>query len=846
MRKFVLCLFLIGLILLGVSAASAQSEELWYRDGRVLDTTGRRGTDGTIVQDFNRASIASGYPVYLVIVGEEWLGVDVYPDIFVQDVADGLHGNAYRQSSGWLPNDVIVLAVAPYVSSSSNVYDYSGTVFLFGGVYDRLNSFVYPGHGDMASFEIATSVNAGIDNNNWQSAVVQAVADIAQAAMASGIGVPVQQVPVAPQAAVATVRPTVMADVAPTVRSQAETIPVPETQNSGSSTSILLIVMLVVVIGAGVAVFVLVYNQRQERRVAQQAARLQQTAASGRVNDLSERLASQKQIVEALAGQVAEGTARTLSERLTSLDQTVGRLSRGYKDISSSAGDPTTPGLSVAEYEAMATGYGEIVAEAEVMETEIASMEQSVQTVRDLMTTAPEKVVSVQTSYDVAVKAVAAVVNTGYFCKAAKALLVQAEQALEKAKQALTDRDYLEIAELAQTVTELTEQAIESAESEAQFHQELTQEVATQTTDVDALTAHITDGRATLERMKVSFAKHLWYQVVDNPDKADDAVRQVRGMLEQVAQLMDMQVQDWTGADEQLDVVHQAIQDAGWLINSIVNLEAELEKAKAAAAQEITDAEADLKKATLYLTQHDVDVPESLETALAEAGKSLELACRMLREAQPDYPEVVRVAREVNATADQILADARSATEQMARVQKAADTELREGQRAVTTADDYIDDHRSDVDSTAKRQLQTAEGYLAEAQQANEKAQRMGDGQEAEKLSMLSRVAERANKAESEANEALKTAKSDVSDAEEARRPTVSYSSTTFIVGSTPSNSHRRESSMPAFGGGHSKPSWSSSPSRPSRPSSSPMSVTRSSRSSSSASKPMSVTRTRR
>jgi ElaB/YqjD/DUF883 family membrane-anchored ribosome-binding protein len=197
------------------------------------------------------------------------------------------------------------------------------------------------------------------------------------------------------------------------------------------------------------------------------------------------------------------------------------------------------------------------------------------------------------------------------------------------------------------------------------------------------------------------------------------------------------------------------LDEAQSFMRSIDALEVHLTTARADAPGEITAAQTDITKAWQYINNYDEDIRESLEDDLHGAERTLNQARNELAKDVPDYLHVLQLAREVNATADRILAEAHEEHEAAERLRARAASELRDARAAVSRAKEYLEDHSREAGRAAQNYLRDAQAHLRDAEAASDLNTRISHAQQAE----------------TEANRAYSTARNAVDAAPIPRRP---------------------------------------------------------------------------
>ncbi len=820
MRRNLLIVSLLIFVSLFLFTVSISARGPYYRDGRVLDMTSTNGPGSDFVREFNQKSLASGHPIYLIIMGEEQLAGGKFTDEVGVDVMVGRVDPSLKVGE-WLPYNVAVIFMAPYVGQDSSLYDYALPTLGYDGVYERLGDTALPGHEDFVGVEIAIVIdNVGFEQG-WQKGALGGISEIANTCSQLQIGTvsPAQQEK-DPEPTSVSQQPIVV--IVPTTAP----VPTPIPRESIDLTGLWVLFVSVLVLVALVVVYlILTRKQRSDRkrRTVQEKAIGAKRTASSMINELEYG-------TDATLGALVRVEARISSLQQSASDATLRPLRESYKaakalhsdanirfeELEHAYGDLDDFDSTAERYEQAGREYQAVVDKLKEAERLLNQIDAGAEEIEKAASQAPKALSAASETLSSARKQIAALAEEGFPCVEAEKMLELANANLHKAEQEIGVKHFLAAMNFAQDAKDLSEQAIKTAEAARERVLELKQEADAYTAEFTNLEEHIGLADQVLASMRAGFNSACWNEVKRNPQSARATLSEARRLLTEArAAIKQGRLKE---ADELLDQTHKAQQEAGWLVQSVIDRLGNLEESRKAAPHEIRASVTDIQSAWVYLGEHDQVVSEDLESKLERAEEKVAQAQQLLQVRQPDYLEAVRLAKEANGVVDQILASARNQVQRMARAKSSAETELREAKSACSNADSYIDDNRHDVGRRAKSNLEDAQRKLAEAEGQMEKAGRYGDGQEESRLRAYQRCAAAADKAEQLAKDALRRAKDDVS---EARRPAEIDTTTTWT---TPSTSHRRTSPTTTWPSpAPSRPStpWSPSPSR-SRPASRP------------------------
>lgn len=519
---------------------------------------------------------------------------------------------------------------------------------------------------------------------------------------------------------------------------------------------------LLVIVAAFVALFFVwrlisrLLTEQAKRRAAQQKASVAKQAAAGRIVNWDTEYARVEALLNQLSGQVKESELEALRQKLARADELNSNASIAYNDADQSAGDPGRPGLTVDEYQVVEQTFEEVLETLRQAEQLLREVEGRVNELEALRQSTPKACEAAIVSIANARKAVEDIRSQGFKVETFVAELDRADRLSDAAKSSLEWHDFESAQASAGNAISAAEQVIDDCNSLPQRLQAIQDNIAKLAGSIESAIASIEVGRTAFDRIAAEFAEVCWAPIRGNGTESQNRVRSAEQLMQQAQNLSSMDTQDWSGAEQALASADALLVEVGSLMRSIAALETSLQAAKRDASDEVESAQEDIDKASAYIKKYDDDIREQLEHELEAVQRQLDEARRELQELKPDYLKVVKLARNANETADKTLAAARSEHEAAERLRKQAVAAVRDAKAAVSKAAEYIEDHARDVGFTAKKYLEDARQFLAQAQSARD----------------LSQVVRFAGEAEERADSAYARAVSDFEDAEDARRPT--------------------------------------------------------------------------
>ena len=502
----------------------------------------------------------------------------------------------------------------------------------------------------------------------------------------------------------------------------------------------------------GIKIFGSASRVNEARRTAQLKAQSQRNLCSNSINGLSDLTVLEARVNAAASAATSEDAAGYKKE-LATIKAARDSAQADFSSFGQNpAMNPDQPGLSAQEYDEMAGQYGRLASTLKKVEDRKTALDTSLEDAEKAGREAPQKISAAQSAIDAARKG-------GEGSKAAGFMTAAVDSTLEEAGTLLSQaNDFLKNKRAAAAGT-TADKAANKANDALKIAQSLPKRKAATTSSLTALSSAIENAKAdaaqtrkTFRDIEDNYVDTSWKDIAGNGTEGEKRIMAAEQALKDAGEAAGMNVQDWDHADDLIGKANNVLTDASALFKAIGDRFLGLKDAQAKAPAEIDAAEADIEKASAYITQFGADIDQSHVDALKKASSLLDSAKAELKKKKPDYIAAVKTALSANHAADDILAEAQSEHEAMERKRRQLSSLMDEAVRSINAADSYIRIHSHDVGHKAKELLDDANASYAQANRA-------GD---------LDKKLKYAGMADKSADGALAKAKDDVEE-EEAR-----------------------------------------------------------------------------
>ena len=546
------------------------------------------------------------------------------------------------------------------------------------------------------------------------------------------------------------------------------------------------LVLTILVLGAlyfGFRAFVKWNEENEKRRGARQKALLKKQQVTAGISGWREKIEGLKTDVSGLSRQVDSASLSTIQARIASADGAFNDVLREYNGLDRSAGDPSAPNLSVTEYQAIETAYNSVLQDLVKAQKTLASAQTSFDELKEAITQAPKVLQAAEIAFDKATAAAETARHQG-FTVAASILDPVADLIAGTKSSMKANRPDLALKKAGDAfgLADATNKKLVALPARKA---QLTKSLAALPPRIETAKATVVEGRTAFDAIDDIYPEDAWESVHGNGTEAENRINWLIAAVAHTGDLITKQ--DFDGAEAVLGKTDKWLSETDSYMRSILALKASLEKAQAAMQSEITGAEADVNAATTYIRAHQTDIDADIVGQLRQDVALLAKAKAEMAKTKPNPLTVVQIARQVNTTADAILAHARDDVATAERQRAKAASTVRDAKAVISKAKEYIEDHDDDVKHGAKESLSLATSYLTAAARTSDLAAQIDNAQ----------------KAEEHADTAYQKAKDDVSDAQERRRSHEDYGSS---WGSSRPYSSSPSYSQPSY---HPAPSWS-------------------------------------
>lgn len=696
----------------GEQVQESQVEQAsWYQNGRVVDLRDASGPNGSFTSEFNNKSVQSGHNVYLLLMGEDQLQGRWYTDEVGLAVMDGdYHPDlASSNSNTWLPDDAVIISIAPSVAEDTTSYEFAISSLNHRGVYERLGQEIFGGDDEVIAVEIANEIEDDVVNGKWQEGALRGIELIAEASNELGIQPPNSpRIQTQPQPQPSPQQPPVIVQREPVDLSGLFVF----------LTRVLLLIALGVAVWFAWRVFERYQEDRQRREAAQANAISVRDKVVNYLNDAENKID--------MAEVAMKGILKNFPKASQTFIRDMEMIRESYDNALTMKGnlppqnDPDQKGLTVGDYTRIAGNFQQILDELMEGEALLNAMNSR-----------------------------AATLHTR----------------LEATKLDISTADE-ELAMLEETIGEADE---------------------------------------VMDIIRSDFAPSNWSLVERNSERARENLATAQSKLK-TAKVHYVDNNDAEEAENLLQEMRKAAEEAGWLCESIVELHNNIVEARDTVDNQLKQITTEIEEAIKFVEAHDEDLPESYETQLDQAHNSLGQALQLLGLDRPDYLEVQRLIREADHACDSILDQAQDMVRSLERAERQSESDLQQARVSVQQFENFIDDNRKHVGLTPHAVMGRLSEQMKVAQSSYDLALNPNIAEGSERLEILRRISNDADAIERRAKQALEEAKDEVKEATQPR----TYESYSYVPSySVPSSSPRRTD--PGYVGSS---TWSSSPSR--------------------------------
>lgn len=239
---------------------------------------------------------------------------------------------------------------------------------------------------------------------------------------------------------------------------------------------------------------------------------------------------------------------------------------------------------------------------------------------------------------------------------------------------------------------------------------------------VDLAKKRVFEAKDVFDKISEKYAKTSWESVRGNGTEAMNRIGLMLKILEDARAAAE--TKNWSKARDLLKQVGGGLSEAESLLKSIFERAGNLTLAEKDAPKEIAATKRDVVKARKFIEANAEDIEGKFERgALADLERAEELLKDLsdkLEESKPDFPQVLQLAKEAHDRADKIFANAQGEHEAMERLREKEASAMRDAERAISKATEYIEDHKNDVGKTSEEYLEEAEEYLKKAKRASD------------------------------------------------------------------------------------------------------------------------------
>ncbi|XLQ20522.1 MAG: TPM domain-containing protein [Candidatus Moraniibacteriota bacterium] len=448
-------------------------------------------------------------------------------------------------------------------------------------------------------------------------------------------------------------------------------------------------------------------REQEKRSAAQRKAQSMKVQCSRLINELKLPIARSKSLVNSLVKVVVADDIVVVAELFASAEKTYGHAARTYTGLPSKM-DPDTENLSVPEYVTIAKTYGEILASLIEVNAKNILIAKQVADLKQRVSEAPKRISAVKQILVEAVVKITHVEESGYFVLPMLARMENANDIFNQAQAALEGHRYNDVFTFCDSAEDEAEIASSNAVNLPELHEAILDQIVSTEESLKKTHEIIAAGKEIFFSVSKEYLASAWMPIRGNGTEAENAVIDAMQLVQQAKQFVTMNEQNWEQAQSLVNQSNLLIAKAQSLVHSITELSNNLDIAKANVHKEIRDAQADIEKTDEYISMYDADIDDGWWNDLTKARENLEMAKVILQDVKPDYVRAMRLAISANKSADHILDQAENERETMVRKRRRLATARITAEQSLSVAEEYLQDHRSDISSRARNKISNA------------------------------------------------------------------------------------------------------------------------------------------
>lgn len=505
-------------------------------------------------------------------------------------------------------------------------------------------------------------------------------------------------------------------------------------------------------------------RSRAKRRAAQQAAQGKRSSCANRITELDQPIVLLNAKINKLGLSVSSEDIQPYRDDLQAIKELADRTTALYGDLQVGTNNPDQNGLSEEEYAGIEGRFDEVLRGLDEVRTKRAALENRLGDVQKAIDAAKPAIDALDAEIKAAAAGIGGIEDLGYKTGDAEALLAEAMTSLETANTAFGAKRFGAVKAACDAGSKKAKDASAKAAALPKRKEAIDVSILALKGRLPSVQSSIQNGRGVFEAITSQYVEGSWSSIKGNGTEAVKRLEAATKASVEAAVASAMDRQEWQKAETIVSQANAWLDEAESFMRSLGSLKATLDAAKRDAQPEIDAAQKDIDAARAYEQKHDEDIRDSYKQEIADAQSLLDAAKAEMRQAKPDYVVVVKKAKQANTAADRILSECQGEHEGEDRKRRLAESEQRDAVAAISRAEEYIEDHRSDVKSGARDKLKAAKESL---RQADASATSRGS-EELRRKALATRVTW-LQQAHQEADEAYKKAKKNVSDAEDER-----------------------------------------------------------------------------
>lgn len=515
---------------------------------------------------------------------------------------------------------------------------------------------------------------------------------------------------------------TVQPQPAPIAPAPPPAAPVIVKEQPTDFTGLWIVFGLLALAGVGYGIYRVISQRRQEqdsREAAQQAAIAEQNACNTAIVNFPQTYTVVRAIIGGTKSRLHPSESERLTKRLEALQSVYDRLSQHSGNLNESY-DPSKDGCSEIQYQQAERVFGKLNAELHALEQDLQSLQSDAESVESRIRQSEDAASNLGDQIEAAEQSINDMKSKGFKTESYALSLDEAKRVLETVTIALAEKRYSD----ANDTCKKADTPLKNAASVTSIEQRIkniNDSIVAYEERIRTMKRAGSDAWEKLFELQQSFATSCVESVAGHEKRIAEHISGAEQLKTEIVSAGSMMQQEWDKAEKLLFAGGRLLDQAESFIQSIIQLDVNLRKAKTEINAWVAEAQCSIQDADAYNRKHDADIDDKVWNDLKKANEILSQAKQELSGTKPDYFKAVELAKWADSVADKALELCKKDHEAADKLRAKTERSMNDAKRRISEAKEYLQDHRYDLQSEkAKDLLRDAEESLNQAERTED------------------------------------------------------------------------------------------------------------------------------